>query len=327
MLLFYLILVLFAVLSVMAFLFFRRALYRPGTVDPADEASMQASRWFAYSPIVTPGAKWLREQDWKEEKITAGDGAALPGYWHGGAPEKPVLLLLHDYGSSPWIDFCLHARWAIRQGWSVLLPVERAHGESGGNWCTLGIKEGEDCLRWAELASELAGPDGRLILGGMGLGAAAVLRALDRGLPDNVKALVLDSPFFSPKRQIRYMVRDRLRMRGFPLLLMLSAYACLFWGRFPGSLDGAEALKKNERIPVFFAHGKKDGMIPYAATEQAFRDTPAPKALFTGEEAGHGDCAFCEGERYFTALEDFFRQHLGERFPLREKTKNRAKRS
>ncbi len=327
MLLLYLILALFAVMSIMAYVFFRRALYRPKTADPADEAAMQTSRWFAYGPIVTPGAKWLREQEWQEKRITAGDGAALLGYWYGGAPEKPVLLLLHDYGSSPWIDFCLHARWAIRQGWSVLLPVERAHGESGGDWCTLGIREGEDCLRWTELAAELAGPDGRLVLGGMGLGAAAVLRALDRGLSENVKALVLDSPFFSPKRQIRYMVRDRLHMRGFPLLLMLGAYARLFWGRFPGSLDGAETLKKNERIPVFFAHGKKDSMTPYAPAEQAYRDSPAPKAMFTGEVAGHGDCAFSEGERYFTALEDFFRQHLGERFPLREKTKNRAKRS
>ena len=62
MLLLYLILALFAVMSIMAYVFFRRALYRPKTADPADEAAMQTSRWFAYGPIVTPGAKWLREQ-------------------------------------------------------------------------------------------------------------------------------------------------------------------------------------------------------------------------------------------------------------------------
>ena len=304
---------------------FRRALYRPGTVDPADEAALRASRWFAYGPILTPGQKWLREQTWQEERLTAADGAELRGFWHAGDPAKPVFLLLHDYGSSPWIDFCLHARWAIRQGWSVLLPIQRAHGESGGRWCTLGIREGEDCLLWAARAAELAGPEARLVLGGVGLGAAAVLSALDRGLPGTVKALVLDSAFFSPKGQIKYMVRERLRMRGFPLLQLMGLCARLCWGAFPGSLDGAEALKKHEGIPVFFAHGREDRMAPYATAERAYQDTPAPKVLFTGESAGHGSCAFAEGERYFTGLEDFFRANLGERFPLRDRTKKNRK--
>lgn len=317
------ILALLVLVLLMAFGLFRKALYRPGTFDPADEAALRASRWFAYGPIVTPGAKWLREQTWQEERVSAGDGAELRGYWHAGDPAKPVLLLFHDYGSSPWIDFCLHARWGIRQGWSVLLPVERAHGESGGKWCTLGIREGEDCLKWAERAAQLAGPDCRLILGGVGLGAAAVLSALERGLPERVKALVLDSAFYSPKRQMKYMVRDRLHMRSFPLLQLLSLYARLFWGSFPGSADGAAALKRNDAVPVFFAHGREDGMTPYAPAEQAYKDCPAPKTLFTGEEAGHGACAFAEGERYFTELEDFFRANLGERFPLRERSKSK----
>ncbi len=315
------ILFLLVVTLLLAFGFFRRALFRPRAVDPADETALHASRWFAYGPVVTPGARWLREQTWQEERAAAADGAELIGYWRPGDPGKPVFLLLHDYGSSPWIDFCLHARWAIRQGWSVLLPVERAHGESGGRWCTLGIREGEDCLLWISRAEELAGADCRIALGGVGLGGAAVLSALDRGLPEKVKALVLDSAFYSPRGQMKYIVRDRLHMRPFPLMQFMGLYARLCWGSFPGSLDGTAALKQNSNIPVFFAHGREDSMTPYAATEQAFRDCPAPKVMFSGEGAGHGACAFAEGERYFTELEDFFRANLGERFPLRERTK------
>ena len=132
--------------ALLAWGLFRRALYRPAVVDPEDEAALRASRWFAYGPLLGPGVKWLKERPWKEERLTAEDGAELLAYRYEGAGNKPVLLLLHDYGSTPWIDFCLTARWAIRQGWSVVMPVERAHGESGGSWCTLGLREGEDCL-------------------------------------------------------------------------------------------------------------------------------------------------------------------------------------
>lgn len=321
------ILVLVLLTGAMAWSLFRRAFRRPASVDPEDEAALQISRWFAYGPILKPGIKWLKEQPWQETSVSGEDGTELRGFRLPGSGEKPVLLLMHDYGSCPWLDFCLTARWAIRQGWGVLLPIERGHGESGGRYSTLGLLEGGDCLRWAEMEAELSGPGRRLVLGGVGLGAAAVLSALDRGLPENAAALLLDSAFYSPKAQMKYMLRQRLHMRTFPILQLLCLYARICWGRAPGSLDGAAALARSGKIPVFFAHGREDSMTPYAAAEQAYAGCQAPKQLYTGENAGHGGCSYGEAERYFTALEDFLRQHLGERFPLRERTKNHAKRS
>ncbi len=311
--------------ALLAWGLFRRALYRPAVVDPEDEAALRASRWFAYGPLLGPGVKWLKERTWKEERLTAEDGAELLAYRYEGAGNKPVLLLLHDYGSTPWIDFCLTARWAIRQGWSVVMPVERAHGESGGSWCTLGLREGEDCLLWVQKTAELFGENCRIVLGGKGLGAAAILSAARQGLPENVRALLLDSAWLSPKKQIKYMVKDRLHMRAFLLLRVFFLLCRAFWGRAPGDLEGAEVLKACQ-IPVFFAQGKEDTMTPCAPLEEAYRDCPAPKHLFTGENGGHGTCDFGEGERYYTELEDFLREQLGERFPLRERTKQAAKR-
>lgn len=311
----------------MAWSLFRRAFRRPAAVDPEDEAALQISRWFAYGPILKPGIKWLREQPWQTETVTGEDGAELRGSWLPGKGEKPILLLMHDYGSCPWLDFCLTARWAIRQGWGVLLPAERAHGESGGQYSTLGLLEGGDCLRWTEKLMTLAGPERRLVLGGVGLGAAAILSALDRGLPDTVGALLLDSVYSSPKAQIKYMLRRRLHMRTFPILQFMCLYARICWGKAPGSLDGTAALARNERIPVFFAHGREDSMTPLDAAERAHEACKAPKQLYIGENAGHGGCAYSEAERYFTTLETFLQKQMGERFPLRERTKNHAKRS
>lgn len=318
--------VLLILIALLALILFRRAFFRPASVDPEDEAALRASRWFAFGPILRPGARWLREQSWERESLRGTDGAELTAYRHAGRSDKPALLLFHDYGSGPWLDFCLTARWAIRQGWGVLLPIQRAHGESGGSWCTLGLREGEDCLLWVHRMTERLGADCRLVLGGTGLGAAAVLSALDRGAGENVRALLLDSAYFSPRKQMKYMLRERLHMRTFPLLQLLCLYARLCWGEAPGSLDGLEALRRNTRIPVFFAHGREDTATPYASAEEAYAACAAPKKLFTGENAGHGACAFTEGERYFTELETFLGERLGEGFPLRENTKKHTKR-
>lgn len=310
----------------MAWSLFRRAFCRPKTVDPEDEDALRGSRWFAFGPILKPGIRWLREQPWQETEAAGEDGTVLRGLWHPGEKDRPVLLLMHDYGSGPWTDFCLTARWAIRRGWGVLLAVERGHGESGGRYSALGLLEGGDCLRWIEKLREPAGDASRLVLGGVGLGAAAILSALDRGLPENVCALLLDSAFYSPKAQMKYMLRQRLHMRTFPILQLMCLFARLAWGRGPGSLDGKAVLERSEGIPVFFAHGREDGMTPFSAAEEAYAACRAPKRFFIGEAAGHGGCVYAEAERYFTELEDFLHREAGMTFPRREKTKIHTKR-
>ncbi len=325
---FLILVLLFLVLVVLftAVMLFRKAFGRPQTPDPQDDDAFQRSRWFAFGPLVKPGAAWLKEQVWQQETLQAEDGAVLQARGLQGQPGRPAMLLFHDYGASPLVDFCLTARWAIRQGWSVLLPDQRAHGASGGRYTSMGLREGEDCLLWAQRVTELLGPGCSLVLGGVGLGGAAVLSALGLGLPENVRALLLDSFYPSLKGEMKYMLRIRLRMRTFPLLQMLYLLGRICWGRAPGRLDGVSALKANERIPVFFAQGREDSMTPYDAAQQAYEACSAPKVMFTGEKSGHGACSFTEAERYFTELEDFLAAQLGVKLRRRsgpEKTKNR----
>jgi len=41
-------------------------------------------------------------------------------------------------------------RLFLRQGYRILLPDSRAHGESGGSVATYGLREGDDIHRWVD---------------------------------------------------------------------------------------------------------------------------------------------------------------------------------
>ena len=194
------------------------------------------------------------------------------------------MILMHGYGALPQ-NLCVIARWAGKQGWSLLLPYERAHGKSGGDYSTLGLLEASDCRLWAEKAAELSG-GAKLILLGSGMGGFAVLHALSEPLPPSVCAVVADGAYASPREMLRRVMKEEMRMRVFPLLQIVCLIARISWKTGLGSVDLREALKNNTNTPVLFIHGKKDMRVPFAWTEEMHKACASKKALFLSETQG-----------------------------------------
>ena len=303
MLLLYIVIFLFLLMFLFAWVFYRKAFHRPPTKDLTEQETLMTSEWFSYTPVLEPALDWFKKQPWEEIGIQGADGCRLQGLWLPGKGGKACLLLMHGYGALPQ-NLCVVARWAFRQGWSLLLPYERSHGNSGGNCCTLGLLEAEDCRRWAEKAGELSS-GARLILFGSGMGGFTVLHAAVKALPPSVCAVVADGAYASPREMLRRVMKEEMRMRVFPLLQIVSLYARLSWKTGLGSVDLREALKNNKEIPMLFIHGKKDMRVPFAWTEEMHKACASKKALFLSENAGHGASCLADGEAYFKQLKQF----------------------
>lgn len=303
MLLLCIVIVLVLLMFLFAWFFFRKAFHRPPTKDLTDEETRLTSEWFTYTPVLEPALDWYQKQPWEDVELTAADGCPLRALWLPRKGAKACLLLMHGYGALPQ-SMCVTARWAAKQGWSLLLPYARAHGKSGGEYCTLGLLEAEDCRLWAERARELSGGAG-LILLGSGMGAFTALHALSKALPSSVCAVVSDGAYACPREMLRRVMKEELRMRVFPLLQLVCLYAHLLWKTGPGSVDLRDSLKENSRIPVLFIHGKKDMRVPFAWTEELHKACAAPKALWLSENAGHGAASLADSDAYFKQLRQF----------------------
>ena len=221
----------------------------------------------------------VREQPFEEAVIYSEDGLRLYGKYYHMADKAPVEILFHGYHGMAERDFC-GGFWLAREaGHNVLLVDERAHGNSEGHVITFGIRERYDCLGWIRYAIERFGKDVQIVLVGVSMGAAAVLMASDLGLPENVKGIIADCSYSSPKA----IIRKRIREIGFPA-----------------------------RLPVLLIHGEADQFVPCEMSWENYRACAAEKRIFTVPGAGHALCYMVDTEGYRKAVKEFLDQYVGE---------------
>ena len=291
--------VLVLLLILFAVFFFRKAFRRPHSADLLNRDELMSSELFSYAEVLEPALDWFRPQNWEEVSLDAADGCRLKGLWLSGSG-KNCLLLFHGYGGLPQ-NMSVIARQAAKRGWSLLLPYSRAHGESGGEYCSLGLLEAGDCRDWAKLAAQKSG-GGKLVLYGAGMNGFAVLCSAGTELPAETAALVSEGAYVSPKKLLRHVLRNEFRMRTFPLLQLLLLFGHIVWKKSPGSVDLQGILQKHTALPILFIHGKKDRRVPCAMTEELHKAYGGKKALYLAENAGHAAVSLSESEKFFGEL-------------------------
>ena len=242
----------------------------------------------------------------EEVSILSRDGLRLFGRYYHAADGAPLQILVHGYRGDALRDFCGGSKIAREAGMNTLLVDQRAHGRSEGKTICFGVEERWDCLAWANYAAERFGPDCRISLAGISMGAATVLMASDLPLPENVKAIIADCPYTSPRAIIREVSRT---MPWFFHLLYPFAGLCA--GLFGGfDLDGASPLGavSNTRLPILLIHGESDGFIPCRMSKELASACAGPVRLELFPGADHGMCYLEDPERYRSLVLDFLRE-------------------
>ncbi len=242
----------------------------------------------------------------EDVEIRSFDGLTLRGRYYPGKKGAPLAILMHGYRSLGARDFCGTFRIFPEMGYSILMPDERAHGASEGHVISFGILERHDCLSWANYAHERFGDDTDIVLMGLSMGAATVLMASSLPLPENVRCIIADSAYTSPRDIIAKVARDKsLPARLLMPFVRIGAY---MFGHF--SLDDAAAereIEKNNR-PVFLLHGEGDFFVPSFMSRRLFRAAKSEKQLLILPNNGHCASYIFNTERYINAIEAFCRR-------------------
>ena len=141
-------------------------------------------------------------------EIKSHDGLTLRGKYYELNKDGPVELLFHGYRGNGERDLSGGIERCFSLGRNALIVDQRAGGESDGRVITFGIREHLDCIAWANFAREKFGPDRRLIITGVSMGAATVMMASAKELPKNVVCVLADCGYTSPKEIICKVLRD-----------------------------------------------------------------------------------------------------------------------
>ena len=151
--------------------------------------------------------RWTRQLPQEQLTVTSFDGLTLWGTYYEYAPGAPIELMFHGYRGGAERDMSGGVQRCFKLGRSALLVDQRCSGRSEGNVITFGIHEHRDCLSWVDLMVEKFGPDVKIILTGISMGAATVLMAAGKPLPKNVIGVLADCGYSSPKAIMKTVIR------------------------------------------------------------------------------------------------------------------------
>lgn len=256
-------------------------------------------------PQVRELMEQLKEITAEDVFINSFDGLKLHGRYYHVKDGAPLDIQFHGYNGNAMRDFCGGNKISRESGHNSLLIDQRAHGMSRGKTISFGINERKDCLSWVRYAVERFGEDTEIVLSGVSMGAATVLMASDLGLPKNVKAIVADCGYSSPKAIINKVMRDS----GLPDKLMYPFVwlGAMVFGKFNLTESSAVSAVSESDVPILIIHGGADDFVPCYMAEEIYKACRSEKKLLIVPGAGHGMSYLVDKDLYEKTVKDFIK--------------------
>ena len=239
--------------------------------------------------------------------IESCEGLKLYGHVFTAPEQKRVVICMHGWRSEWSFDFGGCADFFLEEGCTLILPEQRCHGKSEGEFIGFGVYERFDCLEWINYAKNLF-PDTPIYLCGVSMGATTVMMASGLQLPDCVKGIIADCGFTSPRGIWKHVMKNNLKMSEKLAYPIANFYVNKKAGYDGEGASTVEALK-NCKVPVLFVHGDADTFVPHSMTLENFDACASDKTLLIVEGAGHGLSYFFETEKYQKHIKDFFNKN------------------
>lgn len=260
-----------------------------------------------YEPYRPLMKKWIQEAralDKEDFYIKSHDGLTLHGKYFECAPGATMEIMFHGYRGSAERDLSGGIQRCFALGRNVLVVDQRTSCGSEGNVISFGINEHRDCLAWVDFAVNHFGPDVKIVLTGISMGASTVLMAAGKTLPPNVVGVLADCGFSSPKEIIKKCSRD-MKIPADLIYPFIKLGAKLF-GHFDLEEYTPLEAMKNCKLPVIFFHGEDDDFVPCYMSQEIYDACTSPKHIVTIPKAGHGLVYLVDNERYFKSVVEFF---------------------
>ncbi|MBQ0039756.1 MAG: alpha/beta hydrolase [Treponema sp.] len=220
----------------------------------------------------------------------------------GEKASHDYALVIHGYRSEPR-DLAPNAVYFMDKGWNVILPGQRGHGWSEGNYVDMGVFACRDMTGWCNRIVEMD-PEARILLFGISMGGATVMMTSGEKLPSNVIAAIEDCGYSSVWEQFEYRLKYEFHLPPHPILDLASLLCKIKNGFSFRDGSSVEALA-NAEIPMLFIHGDSDDYVPYSMLEKNYEAKKGNKEMLVIKNAEHATACFVDPELYYSRVDDF----------------------
>lgn len=219
---------------------------------------------------------------------------------------KGTAVILHGISSCKEANIWLAARFS-EWGYQSLLYDQRAHGRSGGSYCTYGYYEKHDISRFLDEAEKQFGPLGPVVVWGTSLGGAIALQVMETD--DRIRCGLVESTF-TTLRKIAKDFQKKIFKLDNTMLLNWALEGAERVAKFPVDqirpIDNAARVKQ----PVLIVHGIDDEYISIEYGRKLYEKLTHPGKGWLEIQGGNHHLYWNKGgEAYLKAHKNFLDQY------------------
>ena len=229
-----------------------------------EKDNIKNTHYFPYSKQFKRDILYAKELPCENVTITAKDGVSLFARYYNRNSNKTIIFV-HGYQSNAFNNFSTAMIDFLNCGYNILLIDQRAHGNSGGRFTTLGCKEKEDLQLWIDyIDRKIEVTD--VIIYGISMGATTVGYVAENIKTNKVKGLIMEAGFTCFYDElISSLEHVFMKQAALNYIYLMSKKVLKI-----DIKQSVETSLKNNKIPVLFLHGDNDKEVSLEFTERCY---------------------------------------------------------
>lgn len=210
------------------------------------------------------------------------DGTKLHGWFlpsfSGSQRAKGTIIFSHGNAGALGHHFAF-TYWMVKAGYNVFMYDYRGYGSSEGKVSRKGLVE-DSRAAFKYIVTRKDIDTSKLVSFGHSLGGAKSIAALSAEAPQGLKAVIVDSTFFSYVDMAEIIAGETGK------------------NIVSNDFNPGDLVAKLPQVPFLIVHGTLDGTIPLSQAEKLFKAAHQPKTMFKVPGAGHTSTLIINREEY-----------------------------
>lgn len=218
------------------------------------------------------------------------------------------VVVLHGYNGSMEDVYDIAMHYAD-EGYNILMPDLRAHGESEGSLIGMGWLDRLDVINWIDVILE-ENASAQVVIHGIDIGAETALMLSGEPVKDSIKAIVAEGAYTSAWDAVQpeYEIRHE-KLPVFPFMHMMNPVMKVWAGY---SLKEADAVKQvsSSRIPILLIRGQNDTYSTGDMMKQLDQAIASEHEVYTVPSGSHEDCRYADPDNYYNRTFEFVGRYV-----------------
>ena len=284
---------------------FRVGLMRPN-IRKAYKKVPPSDSWYDTINKVHESLAQIQTLSHERPFIRSHDGLRLEAVWYPAehASDKTVICV-HGYTSHAEREWAFPGLFYHSLGYNVLIPYQRAHGHSQGQYISLGALEHLDMMGWVDFVNHRI-PGGSILIHGLSMGGGIVLDLACKEMK-NVKCLISDAPSTDIEGFFRWMSHHVFKDKGDQVYPAALKRFRKEFGVEAADFNRVENMI-NGRYPMLLSAGSMEGM------DQVLQDlkdrNPMETEVLILPGCNHGNGMYKQTQMYQSAIKAFLDRYM-----------------